>query len=150
MNVLHYGGDSSDGKLTKTKLAKLAYLADFAWYYRQLKPMSGLVYRRIQQGPVPNEYFRVVDELYEGGQITIETKKDGKVMMISAVEDNPPQNKLSNEEVGLIKRISKKWKDKNTADIVDFTHNQLPWKICRPGDIIPYCIIGQEDPDNVY
>ena len=58
-----------DGRIPKTKLAKLLYLADFAWYYENLESMSGMQYRKIQYGPVADSYFRVIDELYENGQI---------------------------------------------------------------------------------
>lgn len=150
LNALYYGGDSSDGKLPKTKLAKLAYLADFAWYYDHFKSMSGLSYRRIQQGPVPDQYFRVIDELYENGQITLETKKNGTIQLIGLSEDKPPINRMEKDEIELIEKIGKRWKDKNTQEIVDFTHNQLPWKICRQGELIPYNIFTQEDPGNVY
>lgn len=147
LNCLQFGNDSIDGKITKTKLAKLAYLVDFAWFYENLKPMSGLAYRRIQQGPVPDQYFRVIDELYESGAITIENK--GTSFMIKANE-NAPINQLSKQEIELIKKISQAWKDKNTQDIVDFTHEQLPWKICRQGELIPYELITQEEPNHVY
>jgi hypothetical protein len=58
--------------------------------------------------------------------------------------------KLSKEENGLIGEIAKKWKNKKTSEIVDFTHNQLPYKICSPDEIIPYALITQEDPEHVY
>ena len=38
---------SKDGYITKTKLAKLVYLADFAWFYKHLESMSGMQYRKI-------------------------------------------------------------------------------------------------------
>ena len=41
LNALEAGADK-DGKITKTKLAKLVYLADFTWYYNHLVPMSGM------------------------------------------------------------------------------------------------------------
>ena len=34
-----------DGKIPKTKLAKLVYLADFSWFYKKLESMSGMQYR---------------------------------------------------------------------------------------------------------
>ncbi len=148
LNCLKFGGDSRDGKTTKTKLAKLSYLADFAWFYENLEPMSGLAYKRLPQGPVPETYFRVVEELFEDGLINIQLK--GTAQMISLNEQSAPQNKLSSEELRLVKKIASKWKDKNTEEIVEFTHNQLPWKICKPNELIPYELITQEDPDNVY
>ncbi len=42
-------GSDSDGKITKTKLAKLAYLVDFGWFYKHLEPMSGVIYKKIAQ-----------------------------------------------------------------------------------------------------
>lgn len=143
-----------DGKITKTKLAKLLYLADFAWYYKNLESMSGMSYRKITYGPVPDNFFRAIDELEESGKISIERKDiDGKEMfLISEVETNKNEkiNTLSAEELKLMIQIGKKWKDKKTKEIVNFTHNQLPYTLCRENEIIPYELITQEDPQMVF
>jgi len=39
-------------KIPKTKLAKLLYLADFSWFYKNLESMSGMSYRKMQFGLV--------------------------------------------------------------------------------------------------
>lgn len=140
-------GADNDGKITKTKLAKLLYLADFSWFHRHLESMSGLTYRRIKYGPVPDQYFRALEELIEENQITMSS---GNAHMISAVEKTPPTRNLSKDEQALIKLVCKKWKGKNTQDIVDFTHSQLPWKLCKENELIPYELIIQEDPEHVY
>ena len=54
------------------------------------------------------------------------------------------------EEKHIIDSICKKWKDANSQELVNFTHGQKPWMACRPGEIIPYDLILQEDPDRVY
>lgn len=147
LNSLKSGSDS-DGKITKTKLAKLVYLADFIWYYENSTPMSGMSYRKLPQGPVPDIYFRALDELEEDGIIDREQK--GKAIMYSLIETSAPQNKLSEHELNMINSIGEAWKGKNTQDIVNFTHDQLPWQICRDGEIIPYSLIIQEDREKVY
>lgn len=140
--------------ITKTKLAKLVYLSDFAWFYGHRESMSGMQYRKIKYGPVPDAYFRAVDELEEEGKILIDRKNvDGKdMLLISESEGNRKQKlaTISGDEVTLIKEIHKKWKDKKTAEIVNFTHNQLPYAICLDNEIIPYELITQEDPAHVY
>ncbi len=141
------GGSLSDGLIPKTKLAKLLYLADFGWFYGHLKPMTGLQYRRIQQGPVPDEYFRVVDELFEEGAITI--KPSGQALMIG-VNESSDQSKLSVKEKKFLNKICKEWRGARTEEIVQFTHKQLPYQICRKGEIIPYALITQEEPNRVY
>jgi len=147
LNSIKHGADS-DQKITKTKLAKLVYLSDFIWYYRNSSPLSGMTYRKLPRGPVADVYFRALDELEEAGTIIREPK--GNAILYSLVEDEAPNNRLSDQELNLIETIGRGWKGKPTDEIVDFTHRQLPWQICRDGEIIPYSLITQEEPENVY
>lgn len=145
---------SRDGKIPKTKLAKLLYLADFSWFYNHLESMSGMQYRKISYGPVPDTFFRAIDELEESGKIVINRKTVGDKEMLLIGESEGNRNEkiktLSSEESNLIKKIAAKWKNKNTNEIVNFTHNQLPFMICDDNEIIPYGLITQEDPGYVY
>lgn len=139
-----------DGKVPKTKLAKMLYLADFAWFYNNLESMSGTQYLKRTHGPVPNEYFRAIEELEETGKITIDHKNDALLVRIGKGAQRDKLLSLNKEEKTLIKDISKKWASKLTREIVDFTHNQLPYRICAADEVIPYELITQEDPENVY
>lgn len=150
LEMLKNGADDKDKKITKTKLAKLIYLADFVWYYQNLEPMTGAKYRRLQQGPVPNLYFLTIDNLFEQGLINIEINRDAQMISLSDVGKKTSYEKLNSEEKDLIKKIATKWKNKRTNEIVAFTHEQLPYKICNPGEVIPYELITQQDPENVY
>lgn len=148
---LRLAGSKIDGKLPKTKLAKLLYLADFAWFYEKLNSISGMQYRRIKYGPVPDSYFRALDELEEEGKIEIDRSKDGLILL----SENRGSRKiepsiLNKEELSLMSKIAKKWYSKRTKEIVNFTHNQLPFLICDDNEIIPYGLITQEDPEYVY
>lgn len=142
---------SKDKKIVKTKLAKMLYLADFSWFYKNLNSMSGMQYRKIQYGPVPNDFFKALSDLEESGEIDVNRK--GEVILISETDSSKQINKikkLNTEELNLIKKISIKWKNKKTKEIVNFTHKQLPYFLCEEKEIIPYELIIQEDPDNVY
>jgi transcriptional regulator with XRE-family HTH domain len=143
-------GDDLDGKIPKTKLAKMLYLADFAWYYKHLQSMSGMKYRRIEFGPVPDMYFRAIDELEQDGSISIERKGDAMLIGQNEGAKRMSLRMLSKEEKKLIADIAKKWKSKRTNAIVKFTHEQLPYKLCAPDEIIPYELIIQEDPEYVF
>lgn len=137
----------TDGKITKTKLAKLCYLVDFAWFYNHLNSLTGLEYRKIDQWPVPDAYFGTIEELEIEESIVIEKKWTAYMIEnISDIEDSD----LDTEEIHLIKKICKKRQKSNTQDIVDFTHKQLPWMLCEKREIIPYEFITQEEPNNVY
>lgn len=140
-----------DKKIPKTKLAKLVYLADAGWFYYHLKSMSGVQYRKIKYGPVADSYFRIIDELYENGQIEIENREDG-AMLISETRAGSKKilSEINKEELNLIVDISDKWKGKKTAEIVEFTHNQLPYLCAKENEIITLGLITQEDPNEYY
>ncbi|HEY4514853.1 MAG TPA: helix-turn-helix domain-containing protein [Candidatus Paceibacterota bacterium] len=138
-------------KIPKTKLAKLAYLADAGWYYYHLQSMSGMPYRKIQYGPVADPFFSILDELYNNGQIQIEQTGEG-AMLVSQTRANRKKqlSEISEEELRLIKDIEEKWRSKKTKEIVAFTHNQLPYLCAADNEIISLGLITQEDPDEYY
>jgi DNA-binding XRE family transcriptional regulator len=145
-NFIKYWADD-DWKITKTKLAKLCYLLDFAWYYFNLEPITGLEYRKLAQWPVPDAYFTTIDELQ--GEEAIAMKIKWNSFLIENIWE-PRRDKLGVDELELLKKIAKKWKWKQTKEIVDFTHKQLPWLICYDKEVIPYYLIWQEEHDNIY
>lgn len=140
----------------KTLFAKLIYFADFAWFYDQLKPMSGMKYRRDPYGPVPDQFFRIVDSMIENGEIQLELKTipghKNQVQSLSLSETvaGEPNQYLTAKEKDLIDKVVHKWEKANVDEVVEFTHNQLPWQVTRPNEFIPYELITQEEPENVY
>ena len=120
-------GDDSDGRITKTKLAKLLYFADAQTFVNKGRSISNLTYRRLPQGPVAYEYLQLVDELAD--KHVIDIKFSGLAQMISAVE---PVSLLSlnleTDEIHLIQAISAKWRDKRTDALVNYTHEQPTWE----------------------
>jgi transcriptional regulator with XRE-family HTH domain len=141
----------SNKDLTKTKLAKLLYFADFSWYYSHLQSMSGMQYRKIQYGPVADTYFRLIDEMSTNGEISIE-QTEGGAMRISETRGGAKiaLSKVNAEEMRLIHKIDTKWKGKKTAEIVKFSHQQMPYMFAEDNDIVSYDIFTQENPDEIY
>lgn len=144
---LKFASDSRGG-VPKTKLAKLLYLADFTRFYKDLEPMSGVKYRRMEFGPVADIFFSVTEDLFEGGKIKITPMEQALIISSNTREER--FDRLSKQELTLIEEICMLWKDRRTAEIVNFTHEQKPWKMCRDGEYIPYSLIIQEDPEHVY
>jgi len=135
----------------KTKLAKLLYFADFGWYYSHLESMSGMQYRKIQYGPVADTYFRLIDEMFDNGEISIEQTENG-AMLVAQTRSGAKEKLagLSQEESKLIEKINKKWKTKRTSDVVAFTHKQMPYMFAEDNDIVSYDIFTQENQEDIY
>jgi uncharacterized phage-associated protein len=143
---IKYGADK-DGKITKTKLAKLVYLSDFAFYYKNLVPITGVTYKKLDNGPVSLAYF---DELLGlVGTHKINLQKKGNVELLS-LADITTDVFLEKKELELTENVCKKWKNKKTDEIVKFTHEQLPWKISFENDVVPYSLIIQQDEAKLY
>jgi putative transcriptional regulator len=136
------------GKVPKTKLAKILYLADFRNFYEELEPMSGVRYIRREYGPVADIFFEMTEDLFDRGQIRI--KPHGDALMISLSTTDQGNNLLSAAEKHRIDEICELWRDKRTKEIVNYTHQQKPWQACRDGEYIPYTLIIQEDPAHVF
>lgn len=146
-NFIKFGWAVHDHKITKTKLAKLCYLLDFGRYYSHLNSVTWLQYRRIQQWPVADIFFTTIEEMEAEEAIMIEHK--WAAYMISNISDVRDEL-LQEEEKEFLMEIAQKRQDADTWQIVEFTHKQLPWILCDDKEIIPYDLITQEDPHNVY
>ena len=138
-------------KIPKTKLAKLLYFADFAWYYVHLESMSGMQYRKIAYGPVADAYFRIIDEMFDSGEIAIEQTSEG-AMLISQTRSGAKAAlpDITPEQAKLITAIEKKWQGKKTKEIVDFVHQQFPYLFAHDNEFVSYEIFTQENPDEIY
>lgn len=140
--------------IKKTKLAKLLYLADFSWYYVHKKSMSGVSYRKTEFGPVSDAYFRLLEEMEQGGALNVrqvyredyhmyeleETRASGKMPLIL----------LSKQEQAHLSKVWKQWEKASTAEIVKFTEEQVPHKESLLGQTIAYDLILKEAVHNIY
>lgn len=140
--VLTHGAAGSKG-IPKTKLFKLVYLGDFSSYYFSGKSISSKEYKRRQFGPVPDTLFALVDDMIDKGEIHVTARNKASLHALS----NPPKylDLLSAEEKEMLNSVCNYWKEKKTAVIVKFTHDQRPWFLTKDGEVIPYQLILQED-----
>lgn len=144
----------TDTPLKKTKLAKLLYLADFAWYHAHRQSMSGMTYRKLEFGPVADAYFALIEQLEERGELNITQvlREDYHMYVIEETRSSQKTklSLLSKEEVQLIKTIWKKWKNADTNEIVSFTMRQVPYANAEPGAPLSYQEILKEDVAFIY
>ena len=140
-----------DCGLPKTKLAKLLYLVDFNHYYNNLESMSNVLYKCKEYGPLADPFLELTDNMFENGEIEIAFLSEGAQMIsIPSCLNDLDFSLLSDSDKKEIEDVCEKWRNKSTNVIVNFTHHQKPWKSCRPNEVIPYELILQEEPENVY
>lgn len=145
----------SGKEIKKTKLAKLLYFADFAKYYFKGESLSNLSYRKIEFGPVPDEYFRILQELEDESLIMVRPIQHADGGYMYAISDTPISAKrklslLSPYEDKLISDIWDKWKNERTNSIVKYTHHQSPYINTDFNHMIPYDLIKDESKETVF
>lgn len=121
-------GAEGDGRITKTKLAKLLYFADAQMYLnRDGHTISGMTYRVLPQGPVAYEYLQLLDDMVD--EHIIDIKFSGLAQMIGTVEPVDLNDlDLEGDELEMIRLVAAKWKDKRTDALVNYTHEQPIWR----------------------
>jgi uncharacterized phage-associated protein len=135
------------GSVPKTKLAKLLYLADFSSYYENLESMSGSTYIKMSYGPVPSNYFNTLRGLLVSNFLKI-TYRDF-AQFITLQNPNFSINLLTEYDKTRLDELIEIWKDKSTNEIVEFTHNQIPWKSYSVNEQMSYVSILGQPPDAV-
>jgi transcriptional regulator with XRE-family HTH domain len=132
---ISHGGDQNGKSITKSKLTKLLYLIDFSWYRETDESMSGHRYYHLPNGPFADVFFRMLDGMFEGGQVVIESK--GAALFIIANEVSS-YSELNEDELNHIKLVCGKWRGIDTLTLSEFTHSQAPWVLTHSGEVMPY------------
>ena len=140
--------------IKKTKLAKLLYLADFSWYYLHKKSMSGVSYRKTEFGPVSDVYFRLLEEMEQGGVLNVKQVYRDDYHMYELEETRASTKTslslLSKQEQSHLSKLWKQWEKAATSEIVKFTEEQVPHKESLLGQTIAYELITKEQSHNVF
>lgn len=126
----------------RTKLNKLLFYSDFVHFRDNAQSITGLVYKAIPYGPVPNNYDMLFGILAEQGIIDIELSmtQNGEVERILPTHQYQFDASLfSPAELGVMEYIAIKFKDTTASDIADISHRESAWRDNIDGKkIIPY------------
>ncbi len=116
----------------KTKLNKLLFYADFAMHKQSGYSISGVQYRAIPMGPVPNNFNSIFEYL---------ANKDDVDIYYSAFSDGgtgeqfKPNSKrafnselFTENELQILENIAERFKNTTTNEIIEISHNEKAWQ----------------------
>lgn len=116
----------------KTKMNKLLFYADFSMFKQSCFSISGVRYKAIDMGPVPNNFQSIFEYLANKGEIDIYTTEfpqgySGEQFI--ARSDRPFNPELFTEdELEVLKKVATTFKSTSTNDIIELTHLEEAWK----------------------
>ena len=134
----------NDDAFGATKLVKLLYFADCAAYLRYGKPITGCAYIRMEHGPYPQDWAATERMLERSGIVSIvEEPMPGGYRRQRWLALQPAQAAaLTAAERAILDEQLRRFADFNAAQIEEYSHAEVGWRISRPGAVIPYHLAG--------
>ena len=115
----------------KTKLNKLLFYADFMMYRQTGFSMSGVQYKAIAMGPVPNNFNSIFEYLANKGELNIYYTNftDGG----TGEQFKPNPDKIFNKEIftelelQILDLVKERFKNTSTKEIIEISHKEKAW-----------------------
>lgn len=140
-NVVLYILEKCGGKpnVGETVLYKLLYFSDFNFYEIYEEHLTGANYRKLPYGPVPQKLDSLIRQMIKKGQLQrIKTEFHGYPQTRYIPLDKADLTEMSAAEKDVIDRVIDRFSDWSASAISDFSHQDMPWKATKEGDIIDY------------
>jgi uncharacterized phage-associated protein len=130
----------------KTVLFKILYFLDFDYYELFEEPLTGESYRKLEHGPAPVHFDRVVKELENEDIVEICDIEIGKYTQHKYISLKEPKlDLLTGNELKIIDEDIARYSTMNATRISEFSHGDLPYKATRDGEIIDYELVFYRD-----
>jgi len=127
----------------KTKMNKLLFYADFLVFRQSCFSISGVRYKAIDMGPVPNNFQSIFEYLANKAEIDIYTTEfpNGYTgEQFKARKDRRFNAKLFTEsELEILEKVATVFKETSTNDIIELSHLEEAWmKNAKDKSVISY------------
>lgn len=125
----------------KKKLAKLLYFADFDFYEKYARSITGDTYRALPMGPFPAALEEVTGRLEQEQALRIESIENGGGLNPTEVyraASSPDLSMLTAEEMHMLDRIASKYGQLNGKQLEELSHAEAPYIGTSLREEIPY------------
>lgn len=123
----------------ETVLYKLLYFIDFDYYEKFEEQLTGAKYMRNHHGPTPINFSAVVDLMIKNEEIEKVKSKHFKYEQKKYLPLRKPDlSLLSAREIQHIDEVLARLADKNASELSAYSHEDIPWKIYKQGEMMNY------------
>ena len=126
----------------KKKLAKLLYFADFDFYEKYQKSITGDIYKAYPKGPLPSALNEIIDRLSKKNAIKVKTVQEwGEEYAPTEVYKGvaqPDTGIFQREEIQILDRVIKHYGSLNGEQLAELSHAEAPYSAAEPYEKIPY------------
>jgi hypothetical protein len=122
------------------KLNKILFFADFLYYQRTGRSITGQEYQRLQNGPAPRRLVPVRESLDEAGDLVVKTRftPGGYRQTRTVAVREPDLRKFGGDEIAMVDFVIHELWNHTASATSDLSHALTGWKLAEDGDTIPY------------
>lgn len=141
--MMHYiiAKCQDNGDFGKTVLWKLLYFSDFNYYKNNFEGISNEEYHKIDFGPAPKHFDRVLNKLITAKKVECEESKASFETWKFKSLKNPDFKFLKKEEIQTLDNVIKKLGHCKAFEISNLSHEDNPWKASKNNEIIDYGLV---------
>lgn len=154
--VYHIRRELPPEELTRDRLQKLCYLADFAFYERYEISLTGETYVHGRNGPIGIHFEKALRELITDDRISVDknsvvrpyldnqtTNESMRVCRLDASDEFIGKSRhilpeLTEDEMEVISQIVSGHMFMKTEDLEEFVKSDLPWITAPEGQALDY------------
>jgi hypothetical protein len=128
-----------DPDFGKTKLNKILFFSDMLYYGKNGKPITGVTYFALEQGPAPQKMLPILKKLIHHDEICI-VKEDRFSREQQRVIPLRKANLdcFNAEEIAFVDSIIEALEGKNAHEVSEISHEYAGWKFAAYKETIPY------------
>ncbi len=127
-----------DPNFGATKLNKILWWTDFHAFAIIGKPITGVEYQRLENGPAPRRLLPIREEMIESKDACIKKKESFIHTQHRLIPLRSPNLDIfTPKEIDLVNWVIEEVQ-KNTAHEVSFMSHGKEWSVVKNGDSIPY------------
>lgn len=140
-NLILYILEKCAGKpnIGETVLYKLLYFSDFNYYELYEEHLSGALYRKLPNGPVPLNVDTVLKSMVDNGELHLfKTSYYGYSQKRYMPLIGADLRLFNGAEMAVIDLVIDRLSGMSATDISNYSHEDMPWKASKEMDLIDY------------
>jgi ribosomal protein S8 len=132
----------------KTLFWKILYFSDFDFYEHFQNSITNSKYRKIEKGPAPCNFDRIIKNLKNKGYIKeIKSTKKGKTQIkYISLRKKPNFRFLTLREKRQLEKNIHRLRGMNAKQVSEYSHQDMPYKATKMKNIIDYKLVFYRNP----
>ncbi len=138
--ALYFAQKCKQNTVGLKKMAKLLYYLDFDHYEKHFESVTGAKYIHWKMGPVPENYYNLIDEMAIAGLIAKESKDLGyeNPMQLITPLRKPKLSIFKKSEIDEMNKVIEMWGQFSGKDLEEASHNDVTFTLTELNEEIPY------------